>query len=97
MVDVRFELTTNDPFHPADDTMCKATMGVIPVSLLRIAHDARSRCHSLVWLGRDRDIALFFSCTKKNEPWARCLAVKPLVSHLRLRGNTIRSQLQVSR
>ena len=34
---------------------CKVTLGVIPVSLLRFAYDARSRCHSLVWLRRDRD------------------------------------------
>ena len=42
-------------FRPADDAMCKVTVGVIPVSLLRFAYDARSRCHSLVWLRRDRD------------------------------------------
>ena len=28
-------------------------------------------------------IALFLSCTKETEPGARCLALEPLVSHLR--------------
>ena len=37
------------------DAMCKVTLGVIPVSLLRFAYDAGSRCNSLVWLCRDRD------------------------------------------
>ena len=35
--------------------LCKVAMGVIPVSLPRFAYDARSRCHSLVWLRRDRE------------------------------------------
>ena len=39
-------------FH---SVQCKVTLGVIPVSLLGFAYDARSRCHSLVWLRRDRD------------------------------------------
>ena len=36
--------------RPADDAMCEVTLGVILVSLLRLAceYDARSRCHSLV-------------------------------------------------
>ena len=49
MVDVRFELTTNDPW-PADDAKREVTLDVIPVTLRRLAYDARSRCHSLVWL-----------------------------------------------
>ena len=40
--------------HP-NDTVCKVTLVVIPVYLLRFAYDARSRCHSIVWLRRDRD------------------------------------------
>ena len=42
-------------FCPAHDAMCKVTLGVIPVSLLGFTYDARSRCHSLVWLRRDGD------------------------------------------
>ena len=40
-------------YRPADDAMCEVKLGVIPVSLRRLAYDARSRCHSLVWLRRD--------------------------------------------
>ena len=39
--------------RPADDATCEVTLSVIPVSLCRFAYDARSRCHSLVWLRRD--------------------------------------------
>ena len=34
-------------------------------------------------------IALFLSCTKETEPGARCLALKPLVSHLRYASQVI--------
>ena len=34
---------------------CEVTLGVIPASLRRFAYDARSRCHSLLWLRRDGD------------------------------------------
>ena len=45
--------------RPADDAMCEVTQGAKPVSLRRLASDARSRCHSLVWLRRDGDSSLF--------------------------------------
>ena len=34
-------------------------------------------------------IALFLSCTKETEPGARCIALKPLVSHLRYASQVI--------
>ena len=34
-------------------------------------------------------IALFLPCTKETEPGARCLALKPLVSHLRYASQVI--------
>ena len=44
-------------------------------------------------------IALFLACRKETEPGARCLAPKPLVSHLRYASQIIqlRSQLPVPR
>ena len=54
---------------PADDAMCEVTLGVIPVSLLRFAYDARSRCHSLVWFRRDGDSSFFsFPDTTETKP-----------------------------
>ena len=34
-------------------------------------------------------VALFLSCTKETEPGARCLVLKPLVSHLRYASQAI--------
>ena len=62
---------------------------MIPVSLLRLAYDARSRCHSPVWLRRDRDNSFIPFLHEGTEPGARCIALKPLVSHLRYASQVI--------
>ena len=52
---------------PAVDVKCGVTLGMTPVSLRRFAYRARSRCHSLVFVGlRLKMVALFPSCTMED-------------------------------
>ena len=51
---------------------CEVTLGVIPASLRRFAYDARSRCHSLVWLISDGDSSfIHFLARWTAKPGAR--------------------------
>ena len=69
---------------------CEVTLGVIPVYLRKLACDACSRCHSLVWLCRDwiQQLYYFLSRQRLNPGLVPRPGTTGFPSKIRLPSNT---------